>query len=137
MGDEDGGAGNGDADEAAAAAAAAPAPAAAAAAARRVEGDGNPGEVPEVRARVGRRRVQRRARRAQDEQPDHEAIRCEPCNPVAMPMRKPDEATAKEKAMHDVSHVPYRSWCLDCVRGRGVESPHRVNAQRDEDATRW
>ena len=117
MGDEDGGAGNGDADE------------------RRVEEDGNQGEVPEVRARVGRRRVQRRARRAQAEQPDHEAVRCEPCNPVAIPMRKPDEPTAKEKAMHDVSHVPYRSWCLDCVRGRGVESPHRANEQRDEDTT--
>ena len=100
-----------------------------------MEQEGSLGEVPEIRGRVGRRRVQRRARLAPEEQPEHEAIRCELCDPPARAIRQPDEPTAKEKAMHEVSHVPYRSWCLDCVRGRGVESPHHSNTQRKEEAT--
>ena len=35
---------------------------------------------------------------------------------------KPTEAEVKE---HNLTHLPYRSWCRHCVRGRGKEMPHR------------
>ena len=36
--------------------------------------------------------------------------------------RKPSEAEVSE---HNLTHLPYRSWCRHCVRGRGKELPHR------------
>ena len=35
--------------------------------------------------------------------------------------RKPSEADVIE---HNMTHLPYRSWCRHCVRGRGEELPH-------------
>ena len=35
---------------------------------------------------------------------------------------KPTEAEVEE---HNLTHLPYRSWCRHCVRGRGKEMPHR------------
>ena len=41
-----------------------------------------------------------------------------------------------ERRHHELTHMPYRSWCAHCVRGRGKESPHVVKhelgAPRDE-----
>ena len=36
--------------------------------------------------------------------------------------RMPSRAEVEE---HGKTHLPYRSWCKHCVRGRGVEEPHR------------
>ena len=36
--------------------------------------------------------------------------------------RKPSEDVRRE---HEMTHIPYRSWCRHCVRGRGTEEPHR------------
>ena len=30
-----------------------------------------------------------------------------------------------EVARHRVTHLPYRAWCEDCVKGRGLARPHR------------
>ena len=35
---------------------------------------------------------------------------------------------------HNFTHIPYRSWCRHCVRGRGQEEPHRKVGERDEGA---
>ena len=32
------------------------------------------------------------------------------------------EPTAQERLDHAIAHVPYRSWCPHCVRGRGKSS---------------
>ena len=43
---------------------------------------------------------------------------------AARKMQDPKRPTAKEIAQHLLTHLPYRSWCLHCVRGRGLELPH-------------
>ena len=35
--------------------------------------------------------------------------------------------TKAEREEHDKTHLPFRSWCRHCVRGRGNELPHRSN----------
>ena len=30
---------------------------------------------------------------------------------------------------HDLTHMPYRSWCFGCVAGRGADDPHRKEAR--------
>ena len=32
--------------------------------------------------------------------------------------RDPGRPTAQDRTAHEVTHVPYRSWCKHCVRGR-------------------
>ena len=32
--------------------------------------------------------------------------------------------TADQVEKHNVTHLPYRSWCKQCVMGRGVGRPH-------------
>ena len=32
--------------------------------------------------------------------------------------------TADQVEKHKVTHLPYRSWCKQCVMGRGVGRPH-------------
>ena len=43
--------------------------------------------------------------------------------------RGPTEPTEAEMLKHEATHVPYRSWCQHCVRGRGRRKPHY---RRDE-----
>ena len=38
----------------------------------------------------------------------------------------PGMPTAKERAIHRITHIPYRSWCDDCVRGRGRDRHHKL-----------
>ena len=30
-----------------------------------------------------------------------------------------------ERSRHELTHMPYRSWCFSCVAGRGADDPHR------------
>ena len=39
--------------------------------------------------------------------------------------RTPDTPTPAEVETHRETHLPYRSWCLDCVLGRGGGQQHR------------
>ena len=39
----------------------------------------------------------------------------------------------EEVDQHNLTHLPYRSWCVHCVRGRGESTPHR-RSERDEGA---
>ena len=34
------------------------------------------------------------------------------------------EPTAREVAEHNISHIPFRSWCQDCIMGQAVSDPH-------------
>ena len=43
--------------------------------------------------------------------------------PLAVPSRK--EPGAAERARHELTHMPYRSWCFSCVASRGADDAHR------------
>ena len=45
---------------------------------------------------------------------------CEPINSLPTPGR-PSQSEVDD---HNVTHVPYRSWCSHCVEGRGREMAH-------------
>ena len=38
----------------------------------------------------------------------------------------PGMPTARERAIHGITHIPYISWCDDCVRGRGRDRHHKL-----------
>ena len=38
--------------------------------------------------------------------------------------RNPADPTAEERARHDATHLPFRSWCPICVEARATEDPH-------------
>ena len=39
------------------------------------------------------------------------------------PAKLPSEEEVKT---HNVSHLPFRDWCLDCVAGRATDWPHKT-----------
>ena len=43
---------------------------------------------------------------------------------TAKPVHKPCEPTREEVEAYNLTHLPFRSWCDICVRGRGQEDPH-------------
>ena len=43
--------------------------------------------------------------------------------------RTPEGPSKIERDDHDATHMPYRSWCVACVAGRGVASPHVQSEQ--------
>ena len=43
--------------------------------------------------------------------------------PLAVP--SPKELGAAERARHELTHMPYRSWCFSCVAGGGADDAHR------------
>ncbi|CAE6971968.1 unnamed protein product [Symbiodinium sp. CCMP2592] len=47
----------------------------------------------------------------------------------AQPLARPDRPTPEMIAAHEVSHVPYRSWCRACVAGRGRAYQHKASGQ--------
>ena len=40
-------------------------------------------------------------------------------------MQNPRSPSREEREEHEKTHLPFRSWCRHCVRGRGAEEPHR------------
>ena len=42
----------------------------------------------------------------------------------AQPLARPDRPTPEMVAAHEVSQLPYRSWCRACVAGRGRAFQH-------------
>ena len=38
--------------------------------------------------------------------------------------KDPGQPTREEVARHCATHLPYRSWCKHCVKGRGTAHPH-------------
>ena len=48
-------------------------------------------------------------------------------------MRDPSVPTAAERAAHEATHLPFRSWCAECVAGRRDNTPHR-QIQQEENA---
>ncbi|CAJ1440802.1 unnamed protein product, partial [Effrenium voratum] len=50
--------------------------------------------------------------------------------------RSPIKPTADEVRQHNISHIPYRSWCGHCVRGKGRALQHQQNRASREEAGR-
>ena len=44
--------------------------------------------------------------------------------------RVPTQADVDE---HNMTHLPYRSWCTHCVRGRGEAHPHHKSGNEERD----
>ena len=36
----------------------------------------------------------------------------------------PGQPTEEERRKHNITHLPYRSWCAECVAGRGTAHAH-------------
>jgi hypothetical protein len=52
---------------------------------------------------------------------------------VARPLRDPRAPSAAERAAHAATHLPFRSWCAECVAGRRDNPAHRrINNEEDE-----
>ena len=45
--------------------------------------------------------------------------------------RPPKEPTELERIKHEATHIPYRSWCQHCIRGRGRNKPHLRKKEED------
>ena len=45
--------------------------------------------------------------------------------------RSPKDPTRKQREDHERMHMPYRSWCEDCVRSRARNAPHHKQAPED------
>ena len=43
---------------------------------------------------------------------------------LAKRLKEPYEPSAEERAAHEKTHLPYRSWCRHCVRGKGRNKWH-------------
>ena len=60
------------------------------------------------------------AGQGQEEKEDtrEEAMRCQV-------VRDPGEPSQRERDEHDVTHLPFRSWCRICLEAKGKEKDHR------------
>eukprot|EP00435_Cladocopium_sp_Y103_P060831 s663_g22.t1 len=56
--------------------------------------------------------------------------------PMKMGQRTPYRPSAEEVRQHNISHVPYRDWCVHCVRGRGRTMAHHRSAEDAEQRER-
>ena len=46
----------------------------------------------------------------------------------------PREPIRQERMEHEITHLPYRSWCPHCVRGKAKEEAHnRRNSEEDRE----
>ena len=48
------------------------------------------------------------------------------------PAARPYTPTKTEVYEHEVTHLPYRTWCKHCVKGRGVSTPHRKGKKEEK-----
>ena len=47
-------------------------------------------------------------------------------------MRDPGAPTPREIDEHNITHMPYRSWCSSCVSGKARDKPHRHGDQEQK-----
>ena len=48
----------------------------------------------------------------------------------AKALPRPNEPTEQQRAQHNLTHLPYRSWCEHCVRAKGKERQSKRNTDR-------
>ena len=59
------------------------------------------------------------------EEPEQETFDVTARKPKAL--TSPLEPTQQERELHNLTHLPYRSWCEICVKAKGKETPSRRN----------
>ena len=60
---------------------------------------------------------------ADEEGHDDDEVICQPCGEAPIVIAKdPGCPTREEVERHNVTHLPYRSWCPVCVQARGKEN---------------
>ena len=65
---------------------------------------------------------------------DEEAIRVEEEEGIEVKVRKLEKAPTKEEvAMHRVNHIPFRSWCSHCVKGKAHGNQRRRRKTMEEE----
>ena len=40
--------------------------------------------------------------------------------------------TVKEVEEHNLTHLPFRNWCIFCVKGKAKDDPHKRKIKEDE-----
>ena len=50
---------------------------------------------------------------------------------VAKSKKSPKDPTKKEREEHELTHMPFRSWCEDCVKSRARNAHHRKKSAPD------
>jgi hypothetical protein len=53
--------------------------------------------------------------------------------PAVRGVRDPGQPTREERAAHELTHLPFRPWCADCVAGKAADNPHRRAARSEDD----
>ena len=48
-------------------------------------------------------------------------------------LRRPNEPTSEERREHEMTHIPFRSWCRHCVRGKAKRQFHSLSDQRGQE----
>ena len=56
-------------------------------------------------------------------QPSEQALK-------AKGLPSPAEATQRERELHELTHLPYRRWCLVCLQAKGKHLPHHALKDR-------
>ena len=46
--------------------------------------------------------------------------------------KDPTAPTSDEREAHNVTHLPYRSWCSTCVEAKGKEDPHYLKKEAEK-----
>ena len=49
-------------------------------------------------------------------------------------LHNPQVVSKEERDEHNRTHMPFRSWCKHCVRGRGRNTMHRKQSKTDEES---
>ena len=49
------------------------------------------------------------------------------------PLPQPKLPSQQEDQEHELTHIPYHSWCVHCVRGAGRSDAHRRRARQSEE----
>ena len=67
-------------------------------------------------------------------------LACQPCNEegtqdieeaiIAKGIFKPLRPTVKEVEEHNLTHLPYRNWCIFCVKGKAKDDPPRRKSNK-------
>ena len=53
---------------------------------------------------------------------------------AAKPLAQPRTPSRRIVEEHELTHIPYRSWCVHCRRARGIATPHRGNEEEVSEA---
>ena len=53
--------------------------------------------------------------------------------PEVRPLRDLGQPTERDRRQHELTHLPFRPWCADCVAGAAADNPHRRQGPRADD----